>query len=137
LTLSIVSEHYRETAADNTGHVDADAKEPPFGTIRAAPRFLHKLRRPCPADYRKETTMAHTGMRWERSDRKFHGERRIAPVRARQGRTGYRILAVLVAALVLAFLVWIPVAIWGEKQADDIAPQNNGPAPAESAPPAR
>ncbi|MFC5760125.1 hypothetical protein [Rhizobium sp. GCM10022189] len=81
--------------------------------------------------------MAHTGMRWERSGRKFHAEQRIAPVRARQGRAGYRILTVLVAALVLAFLVWIPVAIWGEKQADDIAPQNNGPAPVESAPPAR
>jgi len=70
--------------------------------------------------------MAHMGTRWEKSDRKLHAEEQISPVKARQGRTGYRILTVLVAALVLAFLIWIPVEIWGQKEADDVAPQQPG-----------
>lgn len=70
--------------------------------------------------------MAHMGTRWERSDRKLHAEERISPAKARQGRAGYRILTVLIVALVLAFLVWIPVAIWGQKEATDIAPLQLG-----------
>jgi cytochrome c-type biogenesis protein CcmH/NrfG len=66
------------------------------------------------------------GTRWEKSDRKLHAEEQISPVKARQGRAGYRILTVLVAALVLAFLIWIPVEIWGQKEADDVAPQQPG-----------
>lgn len=89
--------------------------------------------------------MAHMGTRWERSDRKLHAEERISPAKARQGRTGYRILTVLAAALVLAFLVWIPVAIWGQKEATDIAPLQPGQemqsqlpaAPAQNATPAQ
>ncbi len=70
--------------------------------------------------------MTHTETRWEKSDQKLHAEEQISPVKVKQGRTGYRILTVLVAALVLAFLVWIPVEIWGQKEADDVAPQQPG-----------
>ncbi|MBW8786528.1 MAG: hypothetical protein JF594_02015 [Rhizobium leguminosarum] len=71
--------------------------------------------------------MAHqreTG--WEKSDRKLHKEQLIPPVKARQGRTGYRILTVLIVALVLAFVVWIPVEIWGRREAKEVAPQQPG-----------
>ncbi|MBW9052175.1 hypothetical protein [Rhizobium mesosinicum] len=97
--------------------------------------------------------MADMETRWEKSDRKLHAEEQISPVKAKQGRTGYRILTVLIAALVLAFLIWIPVEIWGQKEADDVAPQqpgqqmqyqvpqpapqNGGTAPAQPAAPAQ
>jgi len=70
--------------------------------------------------------MAHMGTRWGRSDQKLHEENQISSLKARQGRMGYRILTVLIAALVLAFLVWIPVEIWGRKEANDVAPQQPG-----------
>ncbi|MFS2178258.1 hypothetical protein ACCC98_20290 [Rhizobium pisi] len=71
--------------------------------------------------------MAHqTETRWEKSDGKLHREEQIPPVKARQGRMGYRILIVLLAALVLAFLVWIPVEIWGKREANQVAPQQPG-----------
>ena len=47
-------------------------------------------------------------------------------MKAKQGRTGYRILMVLVAALALAFVVWIPVEIWGQREASEVAPQQPG-----------
>lgn len=97
--------------------------------------------------------MAQMETRWEKSDQKLHTEEEISPVKARQGRTGYRILTVLIAALVLAFLVWIPVEIWGQKESNDVAPQqpgqqmqsqvpeaptqNSGAAPAQPAVPAQ
>ena len=49
-----------------------------------------------------------------------------AGVGRRRVQTTVMILTVLVAALVLAFLVWIPVEIWGQKEADDVAPQQPG-----------
>jgi cytoskeletal protein RodZ len=71
--------------------------------------------------------MAHqTETRWEKSDGKLHKEEQIPPVKARQGRMGYRILTVLIVALVLAFVVWIPVEIWGNREADEVAPQQPG-----------
>ncbi|MDU0308231.1 MULTISPECIES: hypothetical protein [Rhizobium] len=71
--------------------------------------------------------MAHqTETRWEKSDGKLHKEQQIPPVKARQGRMGYRILTVLIVALVLAFVVWIPVEIWGNREADEVAPQQPG-----------
>ena len=70
--------------------------------------------------------MADMEKRWENSDRKLHAEEQISPLKARQGRMGYRILTVLIVALVLAFLVWIPVEIWGQKEADEVAPQQPG-----------
>lgn len=71
--------------------------------------------------------MAHqTETRWEKSDGKLRREKRIPPVKARQGRMGYRILMVLLAALVLAFVVWIPVEIWGQREANEVAPQQSG-----------
>ncbi|MGO6730537.1 hypothetical protein ACCT24_25645 [Rhizobium ruizarguesonis] len=71
--------------------------------------------------------MAHqTETRWEKSDGKLHKEELIPPVKARQGRTGYRILTVLIVALVLAFVVWIPVEIWGKREANEVAPQQPG-----------
>lgn len=83
--------------------------------------------------------MSHpTETRWE-DDGKLHAEQQFSPVKAKQGRTGKRILTVLIAALVLAFIVWIPVEIWGEKRSDEVAPQQPGqqiqsqqPAPAPS-----
>jgi len=67
--------------------------------------------------------MSHpTETRWE-DDGKLHAEEQFSPVEAKQGRTGKRILTVLIAALVLAFIVWIPVEIWGEKRSDEVAPQ--------------
>jgi cytochrome c-type biogenesis protein CcmH/NrfG len=71
--------------------------------------------------------MAHqTETRWEQSDGKLHAEEQVSSVKAKQGRTGRRVLTVLVVALVLAFIVWIPVEIWGKREADDVAPQQPG-----------
>ncbi|EJL52080.1 hypothetical protein PMI09_04100 [Rhizobium sp. CF122] len=85
--------------------------------------------------------MAHqTETRWEKSDGKLHAEETISSVKAKQGRMGTRILMVLIVALALAFIVWIPVEIWGKKEAADIAPQQPGQQiqsqqPAPAAPP--
>ncbi|ANL44975.1 hypothetical protein AMC87_CH00230 [Rhizobium phaseoli] len=71
--------------------------------------------------------MAHqTETRWEKSDGKLHKEEQIPPVEAKQGRMGYRILTVLLVALILAFVVWIPVEIWGNREANEVAPQQPG-----------
>lgn len=70
--------------------------------------------------------MARMASRWQRSGDRPDGENRISPTRARQGNMGYRILTILVVALVLAFLVWIPVEIWGQREADEVAPQQPG-----------
>ncbi|MBY3062582.1 hypothetical protein HFO74_03880 [Rhizobium laguerreae] len=81
--------------------------------------------------------MAHqTETRWEKSDGKLHKEEQIPPVKARQGRMGYRILTVLIVALVLAFVVWIPVEIWGNREADEVAPQQPGQQLQSQQPPA-
>ncbi|MBB3965113.1 MULTISPECIES: hypothetical protein [Rhizobium] len=78
---------------------------------------------------------------WVKTDGALHEEQQIDPVKAKQGHTGRRILTLLVVALVLAFLVWIPVEIWGQRQATDVAPQQPGqqlqseqPAPAKPSP---
>jgi hypothetical protein len=63
---------------------------------------------------------------WEKTDGELHEEQQIEPVKAKQGRTGRRILTLLIVALVLAFVVWIPVEIWGQREADDVAPQQPG-----------
>lgn len=83
----------------------------------------------------------HMETRWEKSDGKLHREEQIPPVKAKQGRTGYRILMVLIVALALAFVVWIPVEIWGQREASEVAPQQPGqqlqsqqPAPAPTPP---
>ncbi|MBX4910789.1 MULTISPECIES: hypothetical protein [Rhizobium] len=71
--------------------------------------------------------MAHqTETRWEKSDGKLHKEQQIPPVEAKQGRMGYRILTVLLVALILAFVVWIPVEIWGRREANEVAPHQPG-----------
>ncbi|MBB4275022.1 hypothetical protein [Rhizobium mongolense] len=71
--------------------------------------------------------MAHQmEKRWENADGKRHVEEQISAVKAKQGRTGARILMVLVVALILAFVVWIPVEIWGNREADEVAPQQPG-----------
>lgn len=64
----------------------------------------------------------HTETRWENEDRKLHREQELPAIKAKQGRTGRRILTVLVVALVLAFIVWIPVEIWGSHQAEQAVP---------------
>lgn len=70
--------------------------------------------------------MAQMETRWDKSDGKMHVEDQISPVKAKQGRTGSRILTILVVALVLAFIVWIPVEIWGKREASEVAPQQPG-----------
>lgn len=84
-----------------------------------------------------------TETRWEEADGKVHTEETISPVKAKQGRMGTRVLMVLLVALVLAFIVWIPVEIWGKKEAVEVAPKQPGqqiqsqqPTPAPSQPPA-
>ncbi|MBB4230255.1 membrane protein [Rhizobium mongolense] len=85
--------------------------------------------------------MAHQmEKRWENADGKRHAEEQISAVKAKQGRTGARVLMVLVVALILAFVVWIPVEIWGNREADEVAPQQPGQemqsqSPAPAAPP--
>lgn len=70
--------------------------------------------------------MAQRVERWEESDYKLHEEDEITARHARQGRFGYRVLTVLIVALVLAFIVWIPVELWGKREADQVAPQQPG-----------
>jgi hypothetical protein len=64
-----------------------------------------------------------TDTRWEKADNKLHREVAPPAVDAKQGRSGMRILIVLVVALVLAFIVWIPVEIWGNNKAEQAAPK--------------
>jgi flagellar biosynthesis/type III secretory pathway M-ring protein FliF/YscJ len=64
----------------------------------------------------------HTETRWENEDQKLHMEKELPAVKARQGRTGRRVLTILVTALILAFIVWIPVEIWGSHKAEEAAP---------------
>ncbi|WP_337270586.1 hypothetical protein [Oryzifoliimicrobium ureilyticus] len=59
-----------------------------------------------------------------KEDGRLHIEQEISPVAAKQGNTGKRILTVLISALVLAFIVWIPVEIWGNKQEENAQPQS-------------
>ncbi len=74
--------------------------------------------RPWPARHRKEKGMAHqTETHVEESDGSSTPKKRFSPVKAKQGRMGTRILMVLIVALMLAFIVWIPVEIWGRKGA--------------------
>jgi flagellar biosynthesis/type III secretory pathway M-ring protein FliF/YscJ len=68
-------------------------------------------------------TSMETKTRFEPSDGRRHVEDELPAVGARQGRSGRRVLTVLVAALVLAFIVWIPVEIWGSNKAEQAAPQ--------------
>lgn len=68
-------------------------------------------------------TQMETGTRFEQSDGQTHLEEQMPTTAARQGRSGRRVLTVLVAALVLAFIVWIPVEIWGSNKAEQAAPQ--------------
>lgn len=58
-----------------------------------------------------------TETRWEAADQRLHREQQLPAKAARQGRSGIRILMVLVVALVLAFIVWIPVELWGNHKA--------------------
>lgn len=67
-----------------------------------------------------------TETRWEESDNRLHEEKELTPTEARQGNWGSRILTILVVALVLAFILWIPVEIWGEHESDQVAPQQPG-----------
>ncbi|MET0747777.1 MAG: hypothetical protein ABWY49_06275 [Rhizobium sp.] len=68
-------------------------------------------------------TSMETKTRFEQSDGQQHIEEQLPAGKARQGRSGRRVLTVLVAALVLAFIVWIPVEIWGSNKAEQAAPQ--------------
>lgn len=70
--------------------------------------------------------------RWE-GDGRRHIEKELPATKARQGSTGRRILTVLVSALVLAFIVWIPVEIWGSYQAAETSQPLQTEAPAAGA----
>lgn len=71
--------------------------------------------------------MAHQMQtRWEKPQRKLQVEEKTFPVRVKQTRTGARILTLLIVALVLSFVVWIPVEIWGQREAHEVAPQQTG-----------
>ncbi len=75
--------------------------------------------------------------RWQQPDGNSTLDGELPATKARQGRAGRRVLTVLVAALVLAFIVWIPVEIWGAKKADQASPaaETQQPtAPSTSAP---
>jgi hypothetical protein len=63
-----------------------------------------------------------THTRWENADNRLHREEELPATKAKQGRTGRRILTVLVAALVLAFIVWVPVEIWGSHKEEQASP---------------
>lgn len=78
-------------------------------------------------------TQMENGTRFEQSDGRPHREEQTTTTAARQGRSGRRVLTVLVAALVLAFIVWIPVEIWGSNKAEQAAPTQP---PAQSQAPA-
>ena len=41
-------------------------------------------------------------------------EKKVTAERARQGRNGYRVFAILAAGLVLAGAIWLGLEIWGE-----------------------
>jgi hypothetical protein len=69
------------------------------------------------------TPSMETKTRFEQADGRLHVEDQLPALKARQGRSGRRVLTVLVAALVLAFIVWIPVEIWGSNKAEQVAPQ--------------
>ncbi|MGO4565815.1 hypothetical protein AB4Z52_12265 [Rhizobium sp. 2YAF20] len=68
-----------------------------------------------------------TDTRWEKADNKLHREEAVPAVEAKQGRSGMRILTVLVTAFVLAFIVWIPVEIWGNNKGEQAAPKPPAP----------
>ncbi len=65
-----------------------------------------------------------THTRWEKADGRLHREDEMPATQARQGRMGRRVLRVLIAALVLAFIVWVPVEIWGNHQERQVTPQS-------------
>jgi hypothetical protein len=76
----------------------------------------------------------NTRARFEKSDG-WPDREEVVPARAaRQGGIGKRILLVLVSAMVLSFLVWIPVEIWGRYEAAHSAssqpPETEAPATA-------
>lgn len=57
------------------------------------------------------------------ADRRSHREKWLPVARARRGSSGPRIFKVILVALVLAFIVWIPVELWGHQKAvQDAAP---------------
>ncbi|KAA0699125.1 hypothetical protein DTW90_06695 [Neorhizobium sp. P12A] len=64
-----------------------------------------------------------THTEWEKVDNRLHSEQELPATKAKQGRTGRRVLTVLITALVLAFIVWVPVEIWSSHAAKKAAPQ--------------
>ncbi|MBO9167023.1 hypothetical protein J5275_01325 [Rhizobium sp. L245/93] len=77
--------------------------------------------------------------RWQEPESSSVPEGGLPATKARQGRVGRRVLTVLVAALVLSFIVWIPVEIWGSHKAEQASPatttETQSPtAPAKPAP---
>jgi hypothetical protein len=55
--------------------------------------------------------------RFEKSDGSLHREQEVPARAAKQGGVGKRILLILISAMVLSFLVWIPVEIWARHEA--------------------
>jgi TRAP-type C4-dicarboxylate transport system permease small subunit len=54
-----------------------------------------------------------TETQWAAAARRLHRVRALPSKAAKRARGGLRVLTVLLVALVLAFIVWIPVELWG------------------------
>ena len=63
----------------------------------------------------------HPDMPWE-NDRRLPREGTLAAAESSVWHTARRMLAVIVIALVVAFIVWIPVEIWGNSKSGDELP---------------
>lgn len=59
----------------------------------------------------------NTRTRFEESDGSLTREQEVPARAAKQGGVGKRILLILISAMGLSFLVWIPVEIWGRYEA--------------------
>jgi ABC-type uncharacterized transport system permease subunit len=64
-----------------------------------------------------------THTRWENADQRLHEEKELPAIEAKQGRKGYRVLAVLIVALILAAIVWVLTDFWGRETTPATAPQ--------------
>ena len=63
-----------------------------------------------------------TETQWAAAVRQLHRVRALPSKAAKRARGGLRVLTVLLVALVLAFIVWIPVELWGGRTgAEDAA----------------
>jgi hypothetical protein len=60
---------------------------------------------------------------WEKSHNEVHRDVTLPETKAKQGHHGRRVLTVLISALLLAFIVWIPIEIWGKYMSGQATPE--------------